>query len=72
MLDIILTTNSPGEVSAWVRPVVKKINELNIETKIFVFTPPCVFSSGSEGDVYQTLRELLQLITAESILNIFF
>lgn len=56
MLDIILTTNSPGEVSAWVRPVVKKINELNIETKIFVFTPPCVFSSGSEGDVLSDLK----------------
>lgn len=51
MIDVILTTNSPGEVSAWVKPVVKKLNELNIDKNIYVFTPPCVFSSGNEGKV---------------------
>jgi len=55
VIDVILTTNSPGEVSAWVKPVVKKLNELNIEKSIYVFTPPCVFSSGKEGDVLTNL-----------------
>ncbi len=55
VIDVILTTNSPGEVSAWVKPVVKKLNELNIEKRIYVFTPPCVFSSGKEGDVLTNL-----------------
>jgi lipid-A-disaccharide synthase len=55
VIDVILTTNSPGEVSAWVKPVVKKLNELNIEKRIYVFTPPCVFSSGKEGKVLTNL-----------------
>src|SRR6056297_982286 len=56
LLDIILTSNSPGEVSAWVKPVVKKLNELNIDKNIYVFTPPCVFSSGNEGRVLSKLK----------------
>lgn len=55
VLDIILTTNSPGEVSAWVKPVVKKLNELNIDKEIYVFTPPCVFSSNNEDRVLSEL-----------------
>lgn len=55
VIDVILTTNSPGEVSAWVKPVVKKLNELNIDKNIYVFTPPCVFSSGKEGKVLTNL-----------------
>lgn len=55
-MNIILTTNSPGEVSAWVKPVVKKLNEKNIKINIYIFIPPCVFSSGKEAKVLLGLK----------------
>ncbi|MDZ7673273.1 MAG: hypothetical protein U5K53_10675 [Halanaerobiales bacterium] len=56
MIDVIITTNSPGEVSAWVRPVVDELNKKDIEKNIYVFTPPCVFSSGNEGKVLNNIE----------------
>ena len=56
MIDVIITTNSPGEVSAWVRPVVDELNKRDIQKNIYVFTPPCVFSSGNEGKVLSNIE----------------
>ena len=56
LIDVIITTNSPGEVSAWVRPVVDELNKRDIQKNIYVFTPPCVFSSGNEGKVLSNIE----------------
>lgn len=56
LIDVIITTNSPGEVSAWVRPVVDELNKKDIEKNVYVFTPPCVFSSGNEGKVLSNIE----------------
>ncbi len=69
MIDVILTTNSPGEVSAWVKPVVKKLNELNIDKNIYVFTPPCVFSSGNEGKVISGINGVTETYNSSAYLK---
>ena len=69
MIDVILTTNSPGEVSAWVKPVVKKLNELNIDKNIYVFTPPCVFSSGNEGKVISEIDGVTETYNSREYLK---
>lgn len=69
MIDVILTTNSPGEVSAWVKPVVKKLNELNIDKNIYVFTPPCVFSSGNEGKVISEIDGVTETYNSSEYLK---
>ncbi|MCF8000803.1 MAG: hypothetical protein K9K76_02990 [Halanaerobiales bacterium] len=69
MIDVILTTNSPGEVSAWVKPVVKKLNELNIDKNIYVFTPPCVFSSGNEGKVISEIEGVTETYNKKDYLK---
>jgi lipid-A-disaccharide synthase len=69
VIDVILTTNSPGEVSAWVKPVVKKLNELNIEKNIYVFTPPCVFSSGNEGKVISSIDGVTETYNSREYLK---
>ncbi|MFW6022931.1 MAG: hypothetical protein ACOCQW_05425 [Halanaerobiaceae bacterium] len=51
MIDIVITANSPGEVAAWVKPVVKEIKQIYKNSQIHVFLPPCMFASGSEKDV---------------------
>lgn len=69
MIDVILTTNSPGEVSAWVKPVVKKLNELNIDKNIYVFTPPCVFSSGNEERVISGIEGVTETYNSSEYLK---
>ncbi len=69
VIDIVLTTNSPGEVSSWVKPVVKKLNELNIDKNIHVFTPPCVFSSGNEGRVLSELEGVTAVFNSRQYLK---
>jgi len=58
MLDFIITANSPGEVAAWVQPVVKKIKQKYKQSQISVFLPPCVFASGSEKEVLADFSEV--------------
>ncbi len=58
MLDIIITANSPGEVAAWVKPVVWELKRYYPESKITVFLPPCVFASGSEKRVLQEYQKI--------------
>ncbi|HMA60609.1 MAG TPA: hypothetical protein VKN64_09970 [Halanaerobiales bacterium] len=69
MVDIVLTTNSPGEVASWVKPVVRRLNELNIEKNIYVFTPPCVFSSGNEGKVLSKLEGITAAFNSRQYLK---
>ena len=58
MLDFIITANSPGEVAAWVQPVVKKIKQKYKQSQISVFLPPCVFASGNEKEVLADFSEV--------------
>ncbi|MCK4257801.1 MAG: hypothetical protein KAX49_02420 [Halanaerobiales bacterium] len=61
-MDVILTTNSPGEVSAWVKPMVKRIKKELPHSKITVFIPPCTFASGREVPVVESFPEVDQVI----------
>lgn len=57
-LNIIITVNSPGEVSGWLKPAVAAIKALMKNTFITVFIPPCTFASGSECKVVRSLPEV--------------
>ncbi len=61
-MDIILTTNSPGEVSAWVKPMVKALHREWPDSRITVFIPPCTFASGRETPVVESFTEVNQVI----------
>ncbi len=55
LANIVITVNSPGEVSGWLKPAVKAIKALPLETVINVFIPPCTFASGKEADVVRQM-----------------
>lgn len=61
-MDVIITTNSPGEVSAWVKPIVRALKREWPETKITVFIPPCTFASGREVPVVESFAEVERAI----------
>lgn len=49
--DVVITTNSPGEVAAWVNPVVAEFGRRAPAARISVFMPPCRYASGAEKSV---------------------
>lgn len=68
-MDVILTANSPGEVSAWVRPMVKTLKKIWPDCKITVFIPPCTFASGQESSVVASFSEVDQVIGPRAFLK---
>lgn len=60
MTTIYLTTNSPGEVSTWLRPTVKALlsgagGQAPAPERIVVFLNPCVYATGNEARVAQEI-----------------
>ncbi|MBM3273959.1 MAG: lipid-A-disaccharide synthase, partial [Candidatus Sericytochromatia bacterium] len=44
--DIIIISNAPGELAAWVRPVVGDLRKRHPEARITVALVPCPYASG--------------------------
>ncbi len=47
-MDVIITSNSPGELSAWVAPVVERLRCEHPSWRLFLALVPCPFASGRE------------------------
>jgi len=47
-MDIIIITNSPGELYSWVKVTVKKLKEKNPAARVVVMLVPCPYASGKE------------------------
>lgn len=54
-MNVVMTANSPGEVSSWLRPMVAAFRQARPEARIHVCLVPCNFASGSEADVARTI-----------------
>jgi len=54
-MDIVIVTNSPGEIAGWVMPVVKELvrrSTLDVRSdRIILFIPYCQYASGSEKEI---------------------
>ncbi len=59
--DILILSNGPGEISTWVRPVVRALRERlpdPAQTRISIVLSPCVNASGREADMARSLPEV--------------
>ncbi len=57
-IDIVLVANSPGELSALVRPVAKRFKQKLPSSRIILFLTPCQYSSGCEVEFAQKNLEV--------------
>lgn len=61
-VDILILTNGPGEVTTWVRPVVKALRSLlgdnRDQVRISVVLSPCPNASGQEAAILQSYSEV--------------
>ena len=62
MFDILILSNGPGEITTWVRPVVKSLREQlgsdRDRVRISVVLSPCANASGKEADIALSYPEV--------------
>ncbi|HEY9878353.1 MAG TPA: lipid-A-disaccharide synthase [Leptolyngbyaceae cyanobacterium] len=67
-LDVLILSNGPGEISTWVRPVVKALRERvldHTELRISVVLSPCANASGREADIARSFAEVDRVQSVE-------
>ena len=70
--NIIITANSPGEISGWAEPLIKKIKKDHPEIKIYIVLLPCVFSSGEEKEVASRIEGIEEIFLSNKIWPLLF
>ncbi|MEB3216014.1 MAG: lipid-A-disaccharide synthase [Nostocales cyanobacterium 94392] len=70
MFDILILSNGPGEITTWVRPVVKSLRE-NLgndrdKVRISVVLSPCANASGKEADIALSYPEVDRVQSAKN------
>lgn len=67
---IVITVNSPGEVSAWLFPVLLQLKSRLPEAPVCVVIPPCPFASGAEVEIVKNLPHVAQVIGPDQALGL--
>jgi lipid-A-disaccharide synthase len=71
--DLIILANGPGEVTTWVRPVVKALRqELGLDgdrLRISTILSPCPHSTGTEAEIAASYREVDRVLGAEAFFS---
>ena len=62
--DVVLVANSPGELSALVKPVAEEFSQ-NSAVRVILVLTPCQYTSGRELGYVKNLRGISELATAE-------
>jgi len=61
-VDILILSNGPGEVTTWVRPVVRSLRSLlgndREQVRISVVLSPCVNATGQEAEIVRSYPEV--------------
>jgi lipid-A-disaccharide synthase len=72
-VDILILSNGPGEMTTWVRPVVKALRQLLGEdretVRISVVLSPCPHAMGKEADLARTYGEVDRVQSSEDFWN---
>jgi hypothetical protein len=64
--DIVILSNGPGEVTTWVRPVVKALAQVLAKNsvRISVLLSPCPHSTGQEARIASSYQEVDRVLPA--------
>ncbi|MGE0492599.1 MAG: hypothetical protein AB7S38_25515 [Vulcanimicrobiota bacterium] len=67
MKPLLITANSPGEISGWMQPVLRRYRQAFPEARVVVLLLPCTFASGNEARVAGQLEGVSEVIPASRI-----
>ncbi|MGM9998226.1 MAG: lipid-A-disaccharide synthase [Candidatus Bruticola sp.] len=69
--DIVITSNSPGEVAAWVRRTTTQLEARNNgQFRVIVALVPCPYASGAEAEVAAALPGVSVVLTPSQTLRL--
>ncbi|WP_107671287.1 lipid-A-disaccharide synthase [Cyanothece sp. BG0011] len=72
-IDILILSNGPGEITTWVRPVVKalrkQLGDDSTQTRISVMLSPCPHSTGEEAAIARRYPEVDRVQSSESFFS---
>ncbi|MBQ7567439.1 hypothetical protein IJT17_01385 [bacterium] len=69
-MDVIITSNSPGELSAWVAPFVACLRQRHPDWHIYLALVPCPFATGREAEYARRIEGLAAIWTPWQTLKI--
>ena len=67
--DIVLVANSPGELSALVKPVAETLSDKLTQARIILVLTPCQYTSGKELEYIKTIRGISEIVSANDYKN---
>jgi len=70
-LSFYLFANSPGEVAGFVKPVLKQLNRFFPKAQKVGVLLPCLFSTGEEKKVLESLGGFTEIVHARSYFSLF-
>lgn len=70
--DYFIITNSPGELSAWVYPVVCELRKQDPDSRINVLLVPCFYATGREKQIAETFEAVDNVFTPQDFLRFSF
>ncbi len=66
---LLIQTNSPGELSSWVKPITETFSKKNSSCEILVFLTPCQYASGQEVAIAKTLPNVVAVYSPKDTLK---
>lgn len=68
--DVWIQTNSPGELSSWVRSFCHQISLTIPQAKIHIFLTPCQYASGNEVPVAKTFENVVEVFSPKETIRL--
>ena len=72
MKRFYIFTNSPGEIFAWVKPIVSRINNEFSNALIYIFLTPCQYATGEEKKVLLTFPGVNEVYSPKESMRFLF
>jgi len=70
--DIVIITNGPGELSAWVKPIVEQLSKTLPNLRIIIALVPCPYASGNEYEIASKLEGVTKVLDTKETLSFLF
>lgn len=70
--DVVIVSNSPGEIFSWVRIIAERIKTIDPELRVIIFLVPCPYATGNEKLVADNYKSVDMVVPPLNFLQTVF
>jgi|GEM_PF-549499 len=70
--DVVIITNSPGELSSWVRITIAKLKLRRPDVRVIIMLVPCPYASGKEESIAKSIDGVDMVINPKEFIRFIF